>query len=427
VGKKTQKSSNEQLDQLRDLVAESDADGNGAQPKKTDRRSLLKLAGAAALGVAGMAAVKVVPAAAATGGNLILGCNNAAANETNLNTTGTISANLFTTGSDNTYGVWAGATSGSDEIALFGQSKSGTGIGVAGTTDSGTAVVGTASGSGNGVLGQATGGRGVYGLVATGVGVYGTAASSGTGVVGTAGAGGVGVDGGASDNRGGLFTSTTGYDVALGYPVAGGAVGSGRLGMVGRLDVGANAPNIAPAFAVTSLGGNPIFEHEFVRGNDSSIWASRFTGTGTNQSRWKRINAVRVDSSDGLGSPFKPFRVLDTRSGAIKAVNTMTLVNVAGLGSGTSNIPADAVAVIGNLTAVAYTGGGFLAIMPGGIVQGTGAGQYNHLVDPSSVNFIVGQGAIANSFVCGLHGGQVQVFVAGHSSHFIVDITGYMQ
>jgi hypothetical protein len=35
---------------------------------------------------------------------------------------------------------------------------------------------------------------------------------------------------------------------------------------------------------------------------------------------------------------------------------------------------ADAVAIIGNLTAVAYTGSGFLAIMPGGIVVGTTAG-----------------------------------------------------
>jgi hypothetical protein len=224
-----------------------------------------------------------------------------------------------------------------------------------------------------------------------------------------------------------LGTSGTGYDVQLGFPVAGGAVGSGRLGMVGRLDVGASAPNIAPAFAVTSLGGGPTFEHEFVRGNDSSIWASRFAGSGTNQSRWKRINAVRVDSSDGLGSPFKPKRVIDTRSGARKAAGSMTPVTIAGVGTLTSNIPADAVAVIGNLTAVAYTGAGFLAIMPGGIAQGTGAGQYNHLVDPSSVNFIVGQGAIANSFVCGLSGGQVQVYVAGHASHFIIDITGYMQ
>jgi len=85
------------------------------------------------------------------------------------------------------------------------------------------------------------------------------------------------------------------------------------------------------------------------------------------------------------------------------------------------------------LTAAAYTGGGFLTIMPQGLTTGTGQ-QYDPSHDPSSVNFIVGQGAIANSFVCGLNpsNGQLQVYVGGpplpgHSSHFIVDITGYIQ
>jgi hypothetical protein len=56
---------------------------------------------------------------------------------------------------------------------------------------------------------------------------------------------------------------------------------------------------------------------------------------------------------------------------------------VAGMGSGAS-IPADAIAVVGNLTAVGYTGPGFLAIMPAGITVGTGAGQYNLAADPSA-------------------------------------------
>ena len=402
MGKKTRKSDNGQMDELRELVAENL--GDVAQPKKTDRRGMLRMAGAAVLGAAGVAALKVVPASAASGNNMIVGCNNTASSNTTLTSSGGTIV-FSATGAQAIQGTGT-SNNASTEIGVTGISKNGVGTGVGGS----------ALGSGTGVKGQSN----------TGSGVLGTA-TSGIGVTGTAGTGGIGVVGTASDSRGGLFTSSTGYDVALGFPVAGGAVGSGRLGMVGRLDVGASAPNIAPAFAVTSLGGNPTFEHEFVRGNDSSIWASRFAGSGTNQSRWKRINAVRVDSSDGLGSPFKPKRVIDTRVGAIKAVGSMTLVTIAGVGTLTSNIPADAVAVIGNLTAVAYTGGGFLAIMPGGIVQGTGAGQYNHLVDPSSVNFIVGQGAIANSFVCGLSGGRVQVYVAGHSSHFIIDITGYMQ
>ena len=65
--------------------------------------------------------------------------------------------------------------------------------------------------------------------------------------------------------------------------------------------------------------------------------------------------------------------------------------------------------------------------MPAGITVGSGAAQFSPARDPSTVNFIVGQGAIANSFVCGLSGGALQVYVAGHSSHFIVDITAYIQ
>jgi hypothetical protein len=108
-------------------------------------------------------------------------------------------------------------------------------------------------------------------------------------------------------------------------------------------------------------------------------------------------------------------------------VGSLTVVSVAGQGSGASAIPADAIAAVGNLTAVNYTGSGFLAIMPAGITIGTGASQFSPARDPSSVNFITGQKAIANAFVCGLSGGALQVYVAGHTTHFIVDITAYIQ
>jgi hypothetical protein len=191
--------------------------------------------------------------------------------------------------------------------------------------------------------------------------------------------------------------------------------------MVGRTDVGTSGPNIPVLFLTHSTlfaGGH--FQHELVRGNDGSIWASRadLTGaTSANQFRWKRINAVRVDTADGLGHPFTPYRVYDSRAhGAKKAVGSTTTVPVAGQGTGNSAIPADAIAVIGNLTATGYTAPGFLALSPNGVAVGT-----------SSVNFITGQAAIANSFVVGLAGGAVQVKVAGSATHFIIDITGYIQ
>lgn len=185
------------------------------------------------------------------------------------------------------------------------------------------------------------------------------------------------------------------------------ARGSGRIMQNHRV---AGIPNYVPG---------PEFEQ--VRDANGVLWIHDSTGV------WRRVNTTRVDTADGLGNAFKPFRRLDTRSGAIKAAGTLTLVSIAGQGTGASAIPADAIAAVGNLTAVDYTGSGFLAIMPAGIPIGTSPGDYNPASDPSSVNFIVGQAAIANAFVCGLTAGVLQVYVGGHSTHFIVDITAYIQ
>jgi hypothetical protein len=158
---------------------------------------------------------------------------------------------------------------------------------------------------------------------------------------------------------------------------------------------------------------------EQVRDFNGVLWVNNTAG-GAAAAVWRRVNTVRVDAANGSGAAFRPFRILDTRSGSIKAANSTTVVTVAGQGTGAQAIPADAIGVIGNLTAVAYTGPGSLAIMPQGAT-------FNPASDPSSLNFITGQYAIANSFTCGLNNGQLQVFVGTSSSHFIIDITAYLQ
>ena len=375
VGRKAPKS-DEQLDELRDLIA---GDEEEAPTTKTDRRGILKLAGGALLGAAGAMAVRAIPAAAASGDYMVTGC-------INIETTTT-------------------QVSGSNTIVALG-AQGATGV----------------QGQGNAAV------------VANEVGVLGTSKSgSGTGVRGTVG-GGTGVEGLATTGTGGHFQSNSGYDLLLGQAIVGTNAdpnfhGTGRLAMVGRTDVGGSAPNIAPFFVTHSTlfaGGH--FQHELIRGNDGSIWASTAALAGANQTRWKKVSAVRVDTADGLGGNFKPFRVIDTRiTGGIRAPSSLNVVTVAGAGTGNSSIPADAVAVMGNLTAVGYTGAGFLTIMPAGIALGTGVGQYNAAADPSSLNFILGQAAIANSFVCGLHNGQLQVYVGLASTYFIVDVTAYLQ
>ncbi len=387
------KSRNGSLDEerLRELV-ETDTSPQAPPSKPHTRRGLLKMAGAALAGAAGAVAMKAVPAAAATGSAVLQGCHN------------------FASLDAPTYLLMAGASPLSEAGAAF-IGRSSTGLRGAGYYTSNRAAE-------IGVLGIAKG-------------ATQDATGEGTGVLGLSNQG-VGVSGQASSGTGGLFYSATGYDAQLGFPVVGGTVGSGRLAMVGRGDIGGVAPSWAPAFQVTSTF-HYTFAHELVRGNDGSIWASRFDASGVpNTKRWKRINAVRTDAADGTGNVFKPFRLADTRLlGPIKAAGNVTAYAVAGQGAGTSSIPPDAIAVMGNLTAAGYTGGGFLTIMPQGITVGVGM-QYDPTHDPSSVNFITGQYAIANSFVCGLHNGQLQVYVggpplAGHSSHYIIDITAYMQ
>jgi hypothetical protein len=390
VGRKTLKADEKdaKLDELRELIAGDEAEE--APSTKTDRRGILKLAGGALLGAAGAMAVRAIPAAAASGDYMVTGCVNIETSTTQVSGSNTI-VGLGAQGATGLQGSGNAATP-ANEIGVLGTGKSGTGTGV---------------------RGQITSGVGVDGIATTGTGVQGTATS---GIAGH-------------------FTSTAnGYDVLLGQAIVGTNAdphfhGTGRLAMVGRDDVGGSAPNIAPFFVTHSTlfaGGH--FQHELIRGNDGSIWASTAALAGANQTRWKKINAVRVDTSDGLGGNFKPVRVIDTRiTGGIRAASTLNTVTVAGFGAGNSNIPADAVAVMGNLTAVGYTGAGFLTIMPFGIALGTGAGQYNAAADPSSLNFILGQAAIANSFVCGLSAGKLQVYVGLASSYFIVDITAYLQ
>jgi hypothetical protein len=215
--------------------------------------------------------------------------------------------------------------------------------------------------------------------------------------------------------------------------ITGGAAGvygltDGGVGVVGESSTGIGLYARASGRILQDglpLAGAPTYIpnlYEQVRDLEGVLWIHDGGGD------WRRVNTLRVDTADGLGAPFKPFRLLDTRlSGPIKAKGSVTSVDVHTVVSGASTLPLGTIAVVGNLTAVDYTGSGFLAIMPDGILIGTNPGDYNPASDPSSVNFILGQKAIANAFVCGLSFGVLQVYVAGHSSHFIIDITAYIQ
>jgi len=437
----TDKKTDEELEQLKALVAEQqerlDAlEGHGDASLKADskeqratRRQMLKLAGAALAGAAGSAALRAVPASAADGDPMTVGIvrDEQLANATGVrNTTAQFTPNiaLFGYSYNDGIGVYAKSYYGAG-VASYANGVQGTGLVAVGAnagviSTGGTGVTGV-SNSGTGVKAQtnASSQNALFAYTAAAYSVAVRAQSVAAGAIIAYSGATTGVAPGITvQGRPGVFSfsSYSGMASVVAVGKTGGpdikAAGSGRIVQVSNITGGVGAPNFTPAAGY----------FETVRAGDGAMWINR--GTGTLKAAWKRLNAVRVDSSDGAGTPFKPKRVIDTRSGAIKAAGSTTKVTVAGVGAGTSNIPSDAVAVIGNLTAVNYTGSGFLAIMPAGVA-------FNPASDPSSVNFIVGQKAIANGFVVGLgtgaDAGKVQVVVAGHASHFIIDITGYMQ
>jgi hypothetical protein len=316
---------------------------------RSDRRGFLRLGAGAVLGALGMAAAKVVPASAATGGTMMLGQANLAENPTTLQADGG-------TPPTQVLAVEASATT------------------FAGTFNGPLQALGPDGGLGltaadvEGVDGWASGARaaGVYGLTDSGYGVIG---ESDTGIA--------------------LYARR-----------------SGRLRQEALLAAG--NPSYIPNF------------HEQVRDATGVLWINNAVVVpplGDPKPVWRRMNTLRVDSSDGTGGPFAPFRLHDTRGGSKPGANSTTHVAVTGQGVGASHIPNDAIAVFGNLTATQYSGGGFLTISPDGISAAT-----------STVNFIVGQSAIANSFIVGLNGGKLQVHVSNNTAcHFIVDINGYIQ
>jgi len=451
----TDKNTEEELAQLKALLAEQQerldalegrddapADGNSGKEQRATRRQLLKLAGAAVAGAAGAAALRAIPAAAADGDPMTVGIvrlETLAKKSGVENTVAYPTANTAIYGySFNAgYGVYAKsfygtglfAYAGYDGGGFYGDTRTkGTGIVALGGKDGivatggnnvgggGTAVIGVGTGLlGTGVKAQtnSTSSRALYAytsatssLGAQIISTQYTGLNVSGGSIGTFSQapqqGVVGFSYGGS-NAGVLALSYGGPDIKLG--------GTGRLVQVANITGGVGAPNFTPA----------VGYFETVRAGDGAVWVNTGDAVATLKAAWKRLNAVRVDTADGAGAPFAPFRVYDSRSGAKKAPGSTTVVTIAPSGSGDSSIPSNAIAVIGNLTATQYTGTGFLSIAPAGVAVGT-----------SAVNFITGQTAIANGFIVGLgtgvtNGGKLQVKVAGHSSHILIDITGYIQ
>jgi len=194
--------------------------------------------------------------------------------------------------------------------------------------------------------------------------------------------------------------------------------GTGRLGQLAVLTDG---PSPSPTWSPNTTAGGTVY-HELVRSDAGVLWASRGV-EGDTANRWKRINAVRVDDPAGTGDVFVPVRVFDSRtigSGRPIDANTSFLVTIAG----SNNIPADAVAVFGNLTAVAPTAtggfptGGYLSIFPAGTAIPTVSN-----LNPAPT----GQHAFPNFFLCAIGTRSSIEIYNSLETHVVIDIFAYLQ
>lgn len=164
----------------------------------------------------------------------------------------------------------------------------------------------------------------------------------------------------------------------------------------------------------TLLPGNyPVTVGRGCGGNPSSLFVS------TSFAVLSATTAPSGPGSPSLFVPFSPFRLFDTRSGsggvaATKVVgNTMFDLQITG--RGTPAIPADATAVVLNLTYVDAEGAGFVTAWPSG----------EDFPGVSNLNKI-GPGPSPNQATVKIGtGGRISIFNQGSATHLLGDVAGY--
>ena len=153
--------------------------------------------------------------------------------------------------------------------------------------------------------------------------------------------------------------------------------------------------------------------------DSSSVWTASLASSST--SGYARTRLIRLTTATGdTYAPIDPLRVLDTRDGTGLSGKFQTGVPrtfaVAGAGGGA--IPADAVAITGNLTVTGQGSAGYVSVGPS--VSANPA--------TSTINFPLGDNR-ANNLTLPLDaaGKLMAVFKggAGKSTQLILDVTGY--
>jgi hypothetical protein len=127
--------------------------------------------------------------------------------------------------------------------------------------------------------------------------------------------------------------------------------------------------------------------------------------------------AAATSSGDrAIFEPLPPVRILDTRPSSPLTAGENRTLQVTGAGG----VPADATAVVLNVTAVTPTAGGWLTLYPA-----DGA-----LPLASNVNFSAGQvvpNAVTVRLGSGGEAGRIKIFNSAGQTHVLVDVAGYFR
>jgi hypothetical protein len=376
----------------------------------SSRRGMLKLAGAAAVGVVAATVGGVTSAAADDGLTINAGANTSTANPTKVRYTGaagaTDSAFVFDSGGFGgntsfhpaTLAGWTANSATRPASGVYGFTQNPDGFGVIGRSDA------------------AAGGIGVHGLAANGTGVT-AEGSTGMNIHGTSG--------------GGIIAGDAG-DGLLG--IGAGAGSAGLRGLSGDFSIAANLSTKANlflqpnnSFFSTSLKTPPLQRTDAhvvgeIDNVDGDLWMCVANGTpGT----WKKITGTGVA---GAFHAISPSRVYDSRSAAPSpgalASGANRLVSVADkrdLGTGAVTVanvvPAGATAISVNLTVANTVNTGFLAVNEGG----------NTVVAASAINWSSSGQAIANGIIVPVNATRQVTVIAGGggTTDFILDVSGY--
>lgn len=386
---------------LDEVTGRSAVDG---EPQVVSRRHWLARGAAVAVGAAaGGLALAPGRAAAADGNPLLIGASNNGTNSTTINATrntGIFDAVFGATNDSLVTGT--GLFGYGSSYGTLGFSAYGTGVWGKASGDGDTSAVGTggyidnsASPGSAGVVGEANGVAqfGVRALSGAGTALYATS-ESGTAVNGYSQSG-YGVYGVSDESYGGLFAS----------PYADLGLGEGTR----------TAPT---SDADYHFWGDVVAESNTTT-QDSTLWYCVAAGTpGT----WRRV--AGPTTAGALTLLDAPVRVYDSRVGqAPLAVGPKTPLDNAvdrdvDCTLNSSGVPADAVGVLINLTAVNQSAGGFMSVRADGVAySGT-----------SNLNWVAASTTTANSCTvkCGT-GAKITVRLGGSAatSNVIVDVVGY--